>query len=71
MDSHWDEVTAKLKAVFPESDSSILAALWDQGDVMARYLAQIHEVTISEVKETMELLLGVPMSVAEQAIAAE
>lgn len=71
MNSHWDDAAARLKAIFPESDSSVLVALADQGEAIARYVAQIHDLTLAEVIETMELMLGVRIGAQLQPIAAE
>lgn len=43
-----------LAVVFPNADPQIVSALSSQGKALTRYLAQIHELTLSETTETVE-----------------
>ena len=57
METRWAEVIQRLQTMFPESDGPVLAALIEKTDAVARYIAQIHDLTISEAAESIEWVL--------------
>ena len=67
MEMRWPDVIERLQTMFPESDSTVLSALIGHRDVAARYIAQIHDLTVAEAMEGVEWVLGV----ARPALAAE
>lgn len=71
MDTRWVEVIQRLQTMFPESDGSILAALIEKTDTVARYIAQIHDLTITEAAEGIEWVLDQLPSSQPAVLAAE
>ena len=65
------EMIERLQQMFPETDGSILSALIEQRDIVARYIAQIHDLTLAEARESVEWVLGYSASTSSSAIAAE
>lgn len=47
--------TNRLLSVFPNADHEVVGALAANGQALARYLAQIHELTIAETAETVDI----------------
>ena len=58
MDTTWNSALARIVAWFPNGDAQVIGALLDHRDVVARYLAQVHEITVNEVSEVLDVLLG-------------
>lgn len=71
MSAHGTDMITKLQNVFPQSDGAVLTALLSQGDAVARYIAQIHELTLAEAIEAIEAFTGVSLEPSYQAVAAE
>lgn len=47
-----------LAAIFPHADPQVVSALSSHAKALTRYLAQIHELTITETTETVEAFFG-------------
>ncbi|MBT8413557.1 MAG: hypothetical protein KJO30_04430 [Boseongicola sp.] len=50
--------TSYLAMVFPNADPQVVSALSNHAKALTRYLAQIHELTITETVETVEAFFG-------------
>ncbi len=71
MDARANELLSKITTHFPESDASVLTALLEKTDATARYLAQVHDLTLSEATEGLEWALAARPAVLATQFAAE
>lgn len=46
--------TLRLQAFFPNADAHVLDALATHTQAMTHYLAQVHDLTLAEINETIE-----------------
>ncbi|MXQ07229.1 hypothetical protein GQ651_05160 [Alphaproteobacteria bacterium GH1-50] len=58
MDTAFGTALKRITDWFPNSDATVIGALLGHRDAVARYLAQVHEVTVAEVAEVLDALLG-------------
>ena len=58
MDTTWNSALARIVEWFPNEDAHVIGVLLDHRDAVVRYLAQVHEITVSEVSEVLDVLLG-------------
>ncbi len=56
--------------VFPRADLQIVLALAAQSQALPRYLAQIHEITLREAAETIEVFFDLSPTLAPSAVVA-
>ena len=71
MNAHGTEIIKKLQSIFPQSDGTVLSALLEQGDAVARYVAQLHDLTLAEAVEAIEAFTGTSLEPSYQSVAAE
>lgn len=71
METRWVELVQRLQDMFPESDGMVLAALIEKTDTVARYIAQLHDLTIAEATEGVEWVIENFAFTGDRVLAAE
>lgn len=56
-----------LSAIFPNADPQVVSALSSHAKALTRYLAQIHELTLTETAEAIEAFFGFQATTQQEA----